>query len=273
MKKLLLLLLLSSPCLASGPKYTFQDPKMNDELNNVYHDIQNVNKGTVRVGVTSATLVDAVGLRATGVGLAAGGAGLEIIYSGGATGALIQSYDRTNAVYKPVQLIGVPVLLTSGSGSTYVSAQASGVSFLGTNTNDNAVAGNVGQYVEAVVTGVNLPASGALGDATSISLTAGDWDVSAAGAFNLSGATSASGNDFDIGISVNSGNNSAGLVFGDTEGWVPMTTTTIVFGIVSIPPKRFSLGSTTIIYLKMRGNYSAGTPTIQGARLSARRMR
>lgn len=42
----LLLLLFAVPCFASGPKYVFDDPKLNDELDNVYHDIGNVLKGS-----------------------------------------------------------------------------------------------------------------------------------------------------------------------------------------------------------------------------------
>lgn len=41
MKKLLfLLLLMAVPALAKGPKHNFQDPLMNDEMNNIYKDIQ-----------------------------------------------------------------------------------------------------------------------------------------------------------------------------------------------------------------------------------------
>lgn len=57
MKKILLLLLLSSPCLAGGPKYRYADPKLNDEIENIYHDIASVTKGDVRISsVTISTL-------------------------------------------------------------------------------------------------------------------------------------------------------------------------------------------------------------------------
>lgn len=49
MKKILLLLLLASPCLAGGPKYGYSDPKLDDEINNIYHDIASVTKGDVRI--------------------------------------------------------------------------------------------------------------------------------------------------------------------------------------------------------------------------------
>jgi len=56
-KKILLLLLLSSPCLAGGPKYRYTDPKLDDEINQIYHDIESVTKGDVRISsVTISTL-------------------------------------------------------------------------------------------------------------------------------------------------------------------------------------------------------------------------
>lgn len=58
--KTLLLLLLASVTYAKGPKYNFTDPKMNDELENVYHDISNVLTGstvTIRnLNVSSITV-------------------------------------------------------------------------------------------------------------------------------------------------------------------------------------------------------------------------
>ena len=51
--------------------------------------------------------------------------------------------------------------------------------FPGTNTNDNAVAGNIGEYVfSQVASGAAVVlSSGVAADITSIPLTAGDWDV------------------------------------------------------------------------------------------------
>ena len=65
MKTLILifsLLLVSSLAFAGGPKYRYQDPKLNDEVDNIYHDIDSVLKGTLgpltisSVTVTSATV-------------------------------------------------------------------------------------------------------------------------------------------------------------------------------------------------------------------------
>lgn len=47
--KTFLLLLLATTCYAGGPKYTFDDPKLDDEIRNIYHDIRNVLNGDVRI--------------------------------------------------------------------------------------------------------------------------------------------------------------------------------------------------------------------------------
>jgi hypothetical protein len=73
-------------------------------------------------------------------------------------------------------------LATCAPGATTPTAvselKTTGCWFLGTNTNDNAAAGVVGEVVEADVQAspVNLTNNTAA-DITSISLTAGDWDV------------------------------------------------------------------------------------------------
>lgn len=62
------------------------------------------------------------------------------------------------------------------SGNITFSPTTAGI--VGTTTNNNAVAGNVGEYISSYI---NLPGSGitsgAVNNVTSISLTAGDWDV------------------------------------------------------------------------------------------------
>lgn len=62
MKTLILILGLSASCFASGPKYVFEDPKMNDELTNVYKDLATILKGSVRISsmtVSSLTVTSA----------------------------------------------------------------------------------------------------------------------------------------------------------------------------------------------------------------------
>lgn len=136
----------------------------------------------------------------------------------------------------------------------------------GTTTNNNACPGCVGEYVESVVANVACPAINVWGDATSISLTAGDWDVSALAYYT--GGTGVT--VYQLGISQTSGNSTTGLVLGSNR--LVMTMSGVLDHSVSICSYRQSLSGTTTIYAKMILAYTGGSPTIY-CRLSARRVR
>jgi len=139
----------------------------------------------------------------------------------------------------------------------------------GTTTNDNTTAGNVGEYVESVVSGdTNYGTASQYSDGTSISLTAGDWDVTAL-CYANSGST-ALVTLVGVGISVTSGNSSTGLVTGSNFVFGDVSSTFRVDQV--IPAYRMSLSGTTTVYMKIYAAYSGTTPTFRG-RLSARRMR
>lgn len=146
---------------------------------------------------------------------------------------------------------------------------AGGTAIEGTNTNDSAAAGFVGQYVESLVTtATNFPTSTDFGDGTSISLTAGDWDVTALMDTIQNGAT---GTNTALGISTTSGNSSAGLTFGTNLLGTAFPGASNDDNL-AVPNYRMSLSTTTTVYLKVQATYSAGTPQYR-CRLSARRMR
>lgn len=63
--KYLLMLLLASPCLASGPKYRYQDAKLDDEINNIYFDIGSVLKGDVRIASATISNLTYTGFQST----------------------------------------------------------------------------------------------------------------------------------------------------------------------------------------------------------------
>lgn len=139
---------------------------------------------------------------------------------------------------------------------------------LGTTTNNNAVAGWVGEYVESVVAAVAVASSNVWQDVTSISLGAGDWDVSLVVMYDNSGCTVTSS---ECGISQTSGNSTTGLVLGNNrQQW--LYTTTMNSTPMSVPVYRQSLSTTTTIYGKIKEVFSAGGPAAY-ARLSARRVR
>lgn len=140
----------------------------------------------------------------------------------------------------------------------------------GTQTNDDAPAGFIGERVSsAITTATNFPATATYGDLTSISLTAGDWDVSAFLVASLNGATFSG--VIIGGISTTAGNNGTGLATGDTASQTTPPTATAQSNLC-LPVVRMSLAATTTVYLKYRADYSAGNPQAQG-RITARRVR
>jgi len=140
---------------------------------------------------------------------------------------------------------------------------------VGTATNDNATAGNVGEYIESVVTSsTNAVTSTQYGDLTSISLTAGDWDVMLEGRWNQNSST---WTEVFMGIGTVSGNSNTGTSIANSEDW-NFASASIGSVNIGISPFRVSLSGTTTYYLKYLATYSAGTPQARG-RISARRVR
>jgi hypothetical protein len=142
----------------------------------------------------------------------------------------------------------------------------------GTQTNDSAATGYVGEYIESKSAAANnFPATGAVGDATSISLTPGDWDVSV-----LTAAIPGPSTTFtyhNCGTSTTSGNSGTGLNQGENwSGTLANTTTNSSMIGCAVPSFRVSLSATTTYYLKVQAAYTGSSPTY-GYRISARRVR
>lgn len=137
----------------------------------------------------------------------------------------------------------------------------------GTATNNNAAAGNCGEYVESVVAGVTAPTSGQFKDLTSITLTAGDWDVTYIFALNNGAAVT----EVDYGVGTVTGNDSTGLVFG-SNALIIKNATNINSTGTAVASCRYSLSGGTTLYAKVSATYTSTAPTFSG-RLSARRVR
>jgi len=208
----------------------------------------------------------------------------------GSTGKMLQS-NGTNAVFS------TPTWPTSGgtsgtivrsNGSNFVNStatypdtggtankvlQSDGTNFLsqflkGTTTNDSASAGEVGEVVSSLVasgSAVSLTTATAA-NITSISLTAGDWDVE--GNINFTETTST--------VTARS----AGIT--TTSATVPTDGSEVYCGVqstvtseinsITIPRKRISIAGTTTTYLVGKATFSAGTCAGFGA-IVARRVR
>jgi hypothetical protein len=140
----------------------------------------------------------------------------------------------------------------------------------GTTTNDSATSGDVGEYQRVSVVTVSAGSSTVAFNCTSLSLTAGDWDVSATLIGNLNGATVTV---FEGEVSTTSatmaGSIGAGAEFKYKKGALP---TASLDSCIEFPQVRLSLSATTTVYLVARYTYSAGTPRVHAA-IQARRAR
>jgi hypothetical protein len=142
---------------------------------------------------------------------------------------------------------------------------------VGTPTNDTAAAGNVGEYISSTVNnpGVALT-TGVAVNVTSISLTAGDWDVSCASYFVLGAST-------NITLAFNSISlTTATIDFtpGNYSSWNAVPG--MVLGATSLGvlggTRRISIAGTTTVFFVVVANFTVSTCGGYGI-IRARRMR
>ena len=144
----------------------------------------------------------------------------------------------------------------------------------GTTAADSAQAGSIGEVITATVaTGSSISLTSVTSaNVTSISLTAGDWDVWGAVAFTLASTTTMG--YLSGGINTTSATlplNNAGV------GTIPgagtnATTDVTVDPVVAVMPVRINVSSTTTVYLVARAKF--GTSTCKGyGTIYARRRR
>jgi hypothetical protein len=133
-----------------------------------------------------------------------------------------------------------------------------------------AVAGQVGEVLSSTVTGVAVAATGAVGNATSLSITAGDWIISAHAVVSGGATGLTAGSTQKLSIVTTTATNG---VEGDT-----MQTNSVAALIangkhgLAIPQIRINISATTTYYLTEEVTYAAGSPTI-AAKLIATRVR
>jgi hypothetical protein len=139
-----------------------------------------------------------------------------------------------------------------------------------TATNDSAPAGRVGEYIESEVlvgSAVALTSTVAA-NITSISLTAGDWDVWGTVAFSLTGATQTAAPGGWISTT------SATAPAIPNKGAIAQFFPQQINGQATWPVgmRRLSLASTTTVYLSASDGFSAGSVSAYGF-IGARRAR
>lgn len=136
----------------------------------------------------------------------------------------------------------------------------------GTTTNDNAAAGYLGQFITSqVVSGSAVSLSNnSVANVTSISLTAGDWDVWGNVCWNITNSPAVT--------KIVGATNSQSTTLPDTSFTTEVSgTAALPSSYYPIPYRRYSLSGTTTVYLLAQYN-GAGTVAAFG-NISARRAR
>lgn len=192
-------------------------------------------------------------------------AGLILIKASYAASAVNYLLISSNAT-------GLPPVINAVGADTNIDFNIGGkgtgaVNILGASTNSNAPTGYVGEYISSqvvVASAVNLPNNTAT-NITSISLTAGDWDVygnvrvsyttTSTGCYAWISTTSATAPDQSL-----------------VSGPITLANGTIAFYGICCLPVRISLSATTTVYLSAVSTFTAGTSTGCGF-IGARRVR
>ncbi len=134
----------------------------------------------------------------------------------------------------------------------------------GVTNGSSAAAGMVGEIITSGPVSGNMPATDTYGDATSIVLTPGDWEIWYVLQIN-SGANIVWG---AAAITTHAGNDTTGTVQGDNKFAVYNNTYTATCTVLI----NVNITSNTTYYGKMQTNYSGSIPTYN-CRMSARRRR
>lgn len=143
-----------------------------------------------------------------------------------------------------------------------------GIPIQGTGTTNNAASGIVGEYMSASASNVSL-VSTVVSNVASVSLTAGDWDVT--GLLQFGGSSTAAVRFGIASVSILSQTIDSGL---DRQAFIGDRATPFADGgaeSLAIPSARFSLSATTTVYLVGELNFTS-TAVASGA-IHARRMR
>lgn len=179
-----------------------------------------------------------------------------------ATIAKIATFDNTTS-------LGLTQGLNLAVGNLSFGTSGKGVA--GTTTNDSAGTGIVGEFVSSTValgSAVSLVTNTAK-DVTTISLTAGDWDVSGWVGFIPAGTTSYTQMVVSNSATLNTLDTTPGSV--GQLGFPATVNGGVVNGLLT-PPTRVSINSTTTYHLVAQAAFTVSTMTAYGI-IRARRVR
>ena len=179
---------------------------------------------------------------------------------------LVLANNTLNGTNNTVYYDGAMLVL----GDTPINYTSIPAGIVGVTDGSDATAGNVGEYIFSNVGNTAFPTSVNYGDLRSISLTAGDWDVSGTMVTTTNGSTLS---QIELGISTTSGNSGTGLTSAVNDiALLFGVSHTGSFDFITLPPYRISISVPTTVYLKYNATYSVATPAAAGV-IRARRMR
>lgn len=169
-------------------------------------------------------------------------------------------YNTTTGNFDAYTAVGwVTVVPSSGMTSAFAPSTTAGIA--GTTSGNDANSGSVGEYIEAVAGATVVTTSGTA--MTSITLTAGDWDI--AGSAQYYGASGTS----EISAAINTTSGSISGTLGKNRGNAACYSTNGI-GQAHVVRYRVNITSTTTYYLNAATITSS--QTLYGS-ISARRMR
>lgn len=188
---------------------------------------------------------------------------------GGSTGSVDKSAIRANGTGgATIQASSLIIADTTGALSR---SGAGGIPVQGTNTNNNAAAGDIGEVVSSSVTSGSAIAltTNVQVNITSVSLTAGDWDCRAAGYMTGTGTT----NVTRFNASISSTTNTSSTTVGTFSTYIlPAGGTVFNHDTPSavLPSNRVSIGSTETRYLVALATFTVSTAGAFGTILCRR---
>lgn len=188
-------------------------------------------------------------------------------------GTIISSNITANSVTNAMLAqMGAYTIKGNNTAGTANAADLAAGQFPATHTNDDAAAGNIGEFISAtVLVGAAVPLVTTVSDnITSISLTAGDWDVWGFGATSPAAGTESQAVRFAINttsatIPTPSPNNAF-------VGFDNMPANPDQVWALSTGPCRQSLSGTTTVYLVTKCSFTVSTMAAYGW-IAARRVR
>lgn len=225
---------------------------------------------TTQVATTAYVITSYASPPAIGSTTPAAGSFTTIGSSGLAT---LSSLSTSSATITGGSINSTAIGATTPSSGKFTTLTATGaitpattVGIVGTTLADNAQAGSVGEFLTASATGVSQT-SATLINITSLTLTAGDWDVSYAYAAAPAGTTTVQGYNFGLTTTtgaqapqwqrvIQAGINTAAGSGGEFTG----------------APVRFNVSSSTTVFLTAATTFSVSTLTGSGI-INARRRR